>query len=455
MNDVSSKRSSTLRSWAWPLAFVALGGYAWACVDDPDLSGSESTGGEPGSEGSTATATPTTTETPTSTTNDESSGTTMSPGTGEPSEDVTRRDVLESVAERVIIPSIAEFTELATELTTAVDAYAVAVAKDPVAAGAQLSVAQDAWRAAMAKWQQLEVMQVGPAGAAGLRPGGEGIRDKIYSWPTVDRCAVDRQIADEGYADENFFIDELVNTYGLAALEYLLFVHDMNHTCPAQVQLDGPWAALGFEEIERRRGAYAARISAELVVQGELLGTRWSPDGDDFTAKLLEYGGDSPYKSEMAAIDEVFRGMYYIDKQTTDAKLGTPIGLQVGCAEPPCVDLLESPWSGVAASNIAENLRGFKRMLWGGVDANSGNGFDDLLIAAGHPEIATELFAVVDTAIDQAEALDGSLQMAVVNDPAAVEALYTSLRDMVTIIKGPFVMTLMLTIPAEGAGDTD
>ena len=452
------RRRTDVRSWGIPIVLTALGAYAWACVDDPDLSGSESTGGGeaetsasgsgPSSSAATMTSAGTTTE---GTTTD--APTTTSPGTGDPS--VTPRDVLESIAYQVIVPATAEFAAEADELQVAVDAYAAAVAVDPIAAGAQLSAAHDAWRNAMMLWQRLEVMQIGPAAPSVSAIAGENLRDQIYSWPTVDTCTVDRRVADGTYAEEDFFVTELPYAYGLDALEYLLFRHDMGHTCGAAVQLDGPWAALGFEEIERRRGAYAAVLAAEIARQADVLQTRWSPEGDDFASLLANPGGDSPFENEKVALDDVFRAMFYVDKQTKDAKLGLPLGLIDGCAAPPCADLVEAEWSDASAPAIAENLRGLQRLVWGGADAASGNGFDDLLVGAGHPELATELHDAIEAAIADAEGIDGALDAVIVNDTARVESLHAAVRAVTMILKGPLVMILMLEIPAEGVGDAD
>jgi hypothetical protein len=167
-------------------------------------------------------------------------------------------------------------------------------------------------------------------------------------------------------------------------------------------------------------------------------------------------GGDSPFESEMVAIDDVFRAMFYVDKQTKDAKLGLPLGLIDGCATPPCSNLLESQWAlpNSSAPAIAANLRGLRQLVHGGPDA-SADGFDDLLVGVGHPEIAVDLLDAIDAAIADAEAIDGSLQQVIVNDTARVEALHGRVKAVTDILKGPFVMALMLTVPAEGAGDAD
>ena len=455
---VERRTSTRLRSWLLPSALLITGAYGWACTDDPDLSNMDaSSGGEdPTVDAETGTDDPTTGGTAGSTTGTDSTTTTGSNvSTTGGSEDVTRADVLASIANNLILPSTESFAVSATELQNAIDAYATVAADDPVAAGPELSAAQDAWQATTLEWQRLEVMQIGPAASSTSAPGGENLRDEIYSWPTIDTCAVDRRIVSQEYNDRDFFPLNLVTNYGLDALEYLLFIHNTEHTCPANVQLDGPWTGLGFEEIERRRAEFAGAIAAELTRRADQLTERWSPEGGNYVSLLANPGDDSPFPTEAAALDDVFRAMFYIDKQTKDGKLAIPLGLLPGCAEAPCPDLLEVPHGQIAADAIAENLEGLKFMVWGGTDPGTSAGFDDLLINADQEQIAIDLLGAIDQAIATARAFDQPLQQAAASDLAAVEELHADVKAVTDILKGPFVMALMLTIPAEGAGDAD
>jgi predicted lipoprotein len=439
-------RDPALRPWLLPVALAGLGTLGWACRDLGDVgesAGSSSSGpggsggpGDPGSSGGGS----------------EASGRVDSESGGTPS--VDRGDVLRSIADRVIVPSTAAFTEQAASLDAVVQAWAATA--DPGSATAELEAAQAAFRTAMAQWQALEVMQVGPAAPSLTVPGGEDRRDAIYSWPTTDTCAVDRALTAEDYAAADFFVTELVLVHGLDALEYLLFEQDDEHTCPAQVQLDGPWAALGQDEIERRRAAYSARLSAELAVQGQALAERWAPSGGDFATALAEPGsGASPYASEAEALDQVFRAMFYVDKQTKDAKLGVPIGVIAGCPAVPCVSLLELRWSDESIPAIVANLRALQLLLDGGPDPATAAGFDDLLAGIDQAEITDTLRTDIAAAIALCEGIDQSLTQLVASDPAQAQALYDALKAVTDTLKGPFVMALMLTIPAEGAGDND
>lgn len=421
-----SQTSDSSISWLLPLALAGLGILGWACQDG---GGSDSSG---------------------------DGGTSDNDDDGTVDGEVSRGDVLASIANNVLIPSTADFVGTAESLQAAVQAYADAADSDPDGTGEPLAAAQQAWRDTVVHWQQLELMQVGPAAPSLNGIGGEDLRDAIYSWPTADTCSVDRALVDEAYAQDDFFTTQLVWAYGLDALEYLLFVHDAEHTCPTQVQLDGPWGALAFEEIERRRAQYAQVVAQGIATQASTLATRWSPEGDDFAAALAQPGqGASPYASEAEALDEVFRAIFYVDKQTKDAKLGLPLGLIDGCPAVPCTNLMESPWSAESTRAIEANLRALKLMVQGGPDPETAAGFDDLLEGIGQPQIASDLLGRIDTGIAMAEGFGDPLQQAISSDPAAVEALHGAIKDITDILKGPFVMSLMLTIPAEGAGDAD
>lgn len=443
--------------WLVPFALASVGAWGWAC-QDPNADGSANSGDEsndddddtdgPGGDDA------------------EGPGDDDADGPGDDDADgsgggsggsgaATPSNVLASIGARVITPATAELATRATALRSATDTFAAAAMAGEVV-DESLAGAQEQWRQVMTQQQQLEVMQVGPAGSSLVAIGGEDLRDAIYSWPTADSCSVDRALVAQDYLAKDFFVTELVWAYGLDALEYLLFGMKDMHTCPAQVQLDGPWAAIDGAERMRRRAAYAAVIAGGIADKSAELAQRWSSDGGDFGALLAAPGeGDSPYGDTAEALDEVFRAMFYIEKVSKDAKVGIPIGIIAGCAVPPCVELMELPHSGVAASALRANLEGLALMVKGGPDSANAHGFDDLLDQMGEGQIADDLLAAIDVALAATDAYEMSLQAELETDPAALDELYTSIKSVTDILKGPFVMALMLTIPADGAGDND
>jgi uncharacterized protein len=466
----SDDRRATRRAWLVPLLCTTIGGVGWACQDNPLFGGSgmgdDGTSGDTDGDGGPGDGGP-----GDAGSGDDGPADGTGPGTGGDdapgdvddgndgtagTDELDRLDVLESIALRVIVPTTAAFVDDATALQTAVDAHVAAIGADPAQAGDELAAAQDAWRTAMLQWQRLEVMEVGPAAPSVSAPGGENLRDAIYSWPTVDTCTIDRGVAEARYENDDFFVTALIYAYGLDALEYLLFSHGPEHTCPVQVQLDGPWTALGFEEIERRRAAYASVVAAHILDRGQLLAQRWSPEGGDVAGLLANPGvGDSPWTDDVHALDDVFRAMFYVDLVTKDAKIGAALGLDKTCATPPCSQLFESQHGDLDAPAIAANLAALREMVLGGPDPEQAAGFNDLLVLAGHGDVGTTLVNEIDAAIAIAEGFDAPLQQVAATDPEAVQGLYDAVKLVTDQLKGPFVMALMLTVPAEGAGDND
>src|SRR5688500_6527570 len=80
--------------------------------------------------------------------------------------------VLGHVGPGVVLPALVDFRGRAASIAEAVRAWGDAVAGDGDAETAREAV-QAAWRDAMASWQVLEVMQVGPAGSSLTTVGGE------------------------------------------------------------------------------------------------------------------------------------------------------------------------------------------------------------------------------------------------------------------------------------------
>ena len=124
-------------------------------------------------------------------------------------EGTRRLEVVRSLSHEVILPKVGEFSQAASVLEEAAREYSAERSDER-----KLAV-QNAWQDAMNLWQELEVMQVGPAGAMDTTIGGEDLRDEIYSWPLVNRCRVDQELVEAAYRDVDAFAAENVNCAGL------------------------------------------------------------------------------------------------------------------------------------------------------------------------------------------------------------------------------------------------
>ena len=316
------------------------------------------------------------------------------------------------------------------------------------------ALAQGAWRDAMASWQRLEVLQLGPAGLATDFTGGEGLRDELYSWPVVSPCRIDQETADKSYEAAGYPAHELVNVYGLDALEYLLFRADPGHDCPPQSTATQSWSTLGEAEVFRRRAAYASKISNALSITAVKLRDAWTAEGG-FASKLSNAGAaGSGFASSQEAVNQLYAAMFYADGQIKDAKLGDPAGITPRCTKELCPEYLESPWAGVAKENLVANLQMLRRVLMG-ADDGSTPGFDDALTAAGAASLAAEIDAASRDAIAAVEAIPGSLKDALTASPASVAAAHAAVKKLTDLLKSQFVTVLNLQVPQEGAADND
>ncbi|MFT4979896.1 MAG: putative lipoprotein, partial [Myxococcota bacterium] len=243
----------------------------------------------------------------------------------------------------------------------------------------------------------------------------------------------------------------LVNSYGLDALEYLLWAGPGND-CPSQVDInaDGTWDALGADNIEQNRAAFARTISTELSRQAAALKDAWSPDGGDFSGQLTLETAGGPYSSEQEALDALFSALFYVEIATKDRKLAVPLGLQ-DCSTETCPEDVEHRYSGLGAAAVEANLLGFRDLFTGG----AGFGLDDLLVDLGHGDLSIQILADLDVALAAAAVIEAPLDEAIASQPDAVLALHDAIKMVADALKGDLATVLMLEIPAEAAGDND
>ena len=354
--------------------------------------------------------------------------------------------MLRALGTSVILPALDEVRADGLALEAALDIWAA----DP-SDEALLTGAQDAWTETMLTWQRLEVMQVGPAAPSVSAVGGQDLRDELYSWPTLNPCRVDQELVAADYATDGWADANLVNVYGLDALEYLLW-HPADNDCPPQVDInaDGTWDALGVDGVAAGRAAYAQTLAELFVADVDALIDAWSPDGGDFVGQLAGDPG-SIYTSEVSALNAVFDALFYLELKTKDRKLAVPAGLCEDCGDTVDPAAVESPWARISAEEIAANLDGFEALFTGG----DGPGFDDLLASIEEQELADAIVAATDAAQAEAAAFDGPLVDRLSDDRDAVIALHAAVKVVTDLLKGDLATVLVLQIPAEAGGDND
>lgn len=316
--------------------------------------------------------------------------------------------------------------------------------------------ARAALRAAFASWQESEVLQLGPAAPVSVA-GGQDLRDQIYSWPLVSRCAVEETLVSQGYAQPGF-AGAVVNRRGLAALEVLLFHDGADTACgPTSVIVSsGSWAALDDSERAARRRAYALAAAADVRARATTLVAAWSPGQGDFLRTLASAGPGNPtYPTTQSALNAVSDALFYVEAISKDLKLAPAIGLR-DCDVAPCPALLESQYAALNKAHLAANLRGFRRIVEGCGAGYGGLGLDDLLVAVGGGTVAASLRTralAAEAAL--AAIVQPDLAAALAADPQSVRAVYDAFKALSDVMKTDLVSVLDLELPASVEGDND
>lgn len=314
-----------------------------------------------------------------------------------------------------------------------------------------LPQAQEAWRVAMRSWSVLELFQFGPLASRATSAGkdmyhGQGIRDRLYSWPLVSRCRVEEQLVGQEYKKQGFD-NALVSGRGLFALESLLFYAEQDTECAPASKTGAAWDKLSATEINTRKRTYARAVSEDILSLSRQLVKSYSPYGENFTATFVEALG---YPSEQEAMNVLGWSLIYLEREVKDYKLGTAAGYIL--ASP--VTTLESPFAYEDATAIASNLNGFRALFQGCGAGGEGLGFDDWLKAVGHGDLSNEIIerlAFAERVIGELMTIEGASQ-------AEREEAYLSVKAITDLLKTEVFgggSPLNLKLPASVASDTD
>jgi uncharacterized protein len=344
-----------------------------------------------------------------------------------------------------------EFVTFAKVLDDATQSFAAS----PDAA--HVAVAREAWVAAMASWQRQEPFRFGPA-AKVAEPGGQDLREAIYAFPLANYCKVDQQVVDGSYSADAF-ASSLPSARGLSTLEYLLFNESAGNACYSSLAINstGAWNALG-DEIWARRAAYAARTALDVREVADTLEHAWDPDGGNFLEQLAAAGeSGSAYSSTQKAFNSVSNGMFYIEKELKDWKLGWPLGLVPDCVNAPgtCPNEYESRYARRSLDHVRQNLIGFRRIFEGCGPNYSGLGFDDWLKQIGAQDLAERMREELVQAQASVDTLEPSLEQLFASDPTRARTLHTELKHLTDLLKTEFITVLNLELPKGAEGDND
>jgi predicted lipoprotein len=308
----------------------------------------------------------------------------------------------------------------------------------------RLDEARAAWIQAVEAWSATAPARFGPiAGVVADKYHGRGIGGFIHVWPALNRCEIEKQVANRAY--EAGFDGIRPAARGLPALEYLLFYEGNDTACSAISSAGEVWATLSTDEIAEAKRDYAKSVVQDLYLKTEELVNVWAEDGENFGATLASYEG---YGSEQEALNVVAWSLLYPYDTVRDLKVGPLAG--IGTAKPNEM----TPYAEVDLQTIVANMQAFRALFQGCGEEGAGIGFDDWLVAAGAGDLAADILQALEDIDARASALP-PLHEATSEE---MVAFYADLKVLSDLLKGQLFgsgSVLNLKLPAGVASDTD
>ncbi|MBP9088963.1 MAG: hypothetical protein KBG15_22775, partial [Kofleriaceae bacterium] len=282
------------------------------------------------------------------------------------------------------------------------------------------------------------------------------LRSKIYAWPLMAPCGVDRDVVTLWTDPASYTIDtRAINVRSLSAMEFLLFPPNNNHSCAvAPVGWDTLAASL-----PQARCRLAAALGSDVAAQATTLVNAWRETGGNYAGELIGAGtAASTLPSAHAALNLISDAMFYVDSMTKTMKLGESSGISLnscGTVETPCIAEVELRFADRASYALRANLRVLRETFTGTTARADGPGFDDFLIAVGRQDLADRITANIDAAIVKVDALPDSFLSALTANHADVVAAYAAVKLITDDLKSQFLTVLALETPDGIATDND
>ena len=219
---------------------------------------------------------------------------------------------------------------------------------------------------------------------------------------------------------------------GMGAMEHLLFGDGSD-------ALAGPAGAM-------RCGCLSALAA---VAHEEIDGVRqdWEGDGESPGYDGFFDGSASSSLHPREGEAEVVRSLVFMVRTIANMRLGAALGVDTQ-ADPSAIP------SG-AASHSREDLRhqllSISEMYQGAASATGALGISHRVRQLS-PEVDSRMAGAIEACRDAVEAFDGSLESAIVSDPAVVRAVYDSFKELQRVLNTEVVSLLGVSV---GFSDTD
>lgn len=319
------------------------------------------------------------------------------------------------------------------------------------------------WKESMDAFHLIEAFKFGP-----ILTNGEELGLSIYSWPLLNPCRVELEIAKNTGRDD-YQLKTGVNLRGLGALEPILFTEEGKHNCTSAPDFFQSWLNSPKKNRHLDQCTYIKLITADLKIQTAALKKSWDPKFGNYSIRSLS---GANLQKKITLVNELSNSLFYVEKILKDLKLGEPSGI-LNCSFSSCPEKTEHIIASYSIESILKNLQGFK-FIFNGIDyqtSKNGFGLDDYLLNMGHPEIAKEMNLALENAISSfskhlgkkslyelSQGIDKTRCQATSSTERLVEicALYADVRELTSLLKNDYSLALRdIQAPKDSQGDMD
>lgn len=308
--------------------------------------------------------------------------------------DFNKSELLTNIGTNLIVPEYQQFLDDILNL----ESTYIQFSSDKTASN--LELVRTAWKTAYINWYSVNCYEFGPAMSVGLRSA-------VGTYPS-DTVKILNNISTGGYVLGSV---ENIDAIGLSSLDFFLYRSDaLNHFISSST-----YTQYALELIQKMKNEITSVVNS------------WN---STYLAIFKNSTGTESTSSFSLFVNE-FNKTYELAK---NAKLGIPIGKQsLGIQRP---EYIEARLSAFSMELLEENVKAIHRIFNGNTKSGTeGIGFDDYLIALDRAALASSInsqFAAILNDIDQ---ITLSLEEEMIANPAALDALYTKMQNLVVSIK--------------------
>ncbi len=336
-----------------------------------------------------------------------------------PPEAFDRPAMLANIGNNMVIPAYQALQTAIDALQEATDAFAANPSANT------LEAAQQALKAARLAWQDANLFQFGPAESVALRAA-------LNTYPT------DADLIENNVASGNYVLGSIANRAagGFPTLDYLL--HGMGSN-PEETL-----AKYTTDAGAAQRIAYVQDNVDFIKTNTDDTLNDWLASGGNYIGTFLS--ADKAGVDAGSSLGELSNALIlHYERFLRDGKIGIPAGVR--SAGVPRPRSTEAFYGGYSVELAIANVKAIERLFLGtGLNGTDGIGLDENLQALGATDLSNDIKTTLTATVTALEGLNDPLSTQIETDVDAVTAAFTTMQQLVVLLKADMASVLGITI---------